>query len=93
MSTPCTWHPVRTSLRTPAPGPRGGHRGGHRPRHRCTAASGPEVVIRRVATGAPMTVAELRHAAAVLGRHVASGRMDVAVALVRVAVQLEALGA
>jgi len=51
------------------------------------------VLIRRVSDGDPMTVAELRRAADVLGRHVSSGRMDVVVARFRVAVRLEQLGA
>jgi hypothetical protein len=52
-----------------------------------------EHVMRWVACGEPKTVAELRRAAAVLGRHAGRGRFDVAVARVRVAVQLEKLGA
>jgi hypothetical protein len=46
-----------------------------------------------VSSGEPMTVAELRQAAAVLRRFVLSGRRDVLVARVRVAVRLEASGA
>jgi len=54
---------------------------------------GPDDVIRQVEAGAPMTAADLRRAAAVLGRHVRSGRMDVVVARFRVASRLEQLGA
>jgi hypothetical protein len=57
------------------------------------AAAGADVVLARVTSGEPMTVAELRYAAAVLGRFVLSGRRDVLVARVRVAVRLEGLGA
>ena len=56
-------------------------------------ATGADVVLSRVSSGEPMTVAELRHAAAVLGLFVLSGRRDVLVARVRVAVRLENLGA
>jgi hypothetical protein len=61
--------------------------------HRPPAEAEPDRVIRRVGSGQPMTVAQLRRAAAVLSRHTRSGRMDVVVALVRVAVRLEQLGA
>jgi hypothetical protein len=54
---------------------------------------GPDDVIRLVEAGAPMTAADLRRAAAVLGRHVRSGRLDVVVARFRVASRLEQLGA
>jgi hypothetical protein len=40
-----------------------------------------------------MSVTDLRRAAAVLGRHVRTGRMDVAAARFRVAARLEQLGA
>jgi hypothetical protein len=81
MSVSCTWVRAR--------------RHGDRNRGRgCTlTARGPERVIREVSRGVPMTVPELRRAAVVLGRHVRSGRMDVAVARFRVAVRLEQLGA
>jgi hypothetical protein len=68
----------------------------HRRRSACRppsmTATEADVVLRRVSSGEPMTVAELRHAAAVLGLFVLSGRRDVLVARVRVAVRLEALG-
>ena len=67
------------------------HRGGCRPPS--MAATGADAVLERVSSGEPMTVAELRQAAAVLARFVLSGRRDVLVARVRVAVRLEALGA
>ena len=77
MGVPCTWARVR---RTAGPSVAG-------------CRQGPDGVIREVEGGGPMTVADLRRAAAVLGRHVRSGRMDVAVARYRVAARLEQLGA
>jgi hypothetical protein len=49
-------------------------------------------VIQQICRGGPMTVAELHRAAAVLDRHVGSGRMDVFAARLRIAIRLEALG-
>jgi hypothetical protein len=66
-------------------------RSGCRPRW--PAATGAEAVLERVSSGEPMTDAELRHAFAVLGLLVLSGRRDVLVARVRVAVRLDDLGA
>jgi len=57
------------------------------------ALRGPDDVIRQVGTSEPMSVAELRRAAAVLGCHATSGRMDVLIARVRVAWLLEELEA
>jgi hypothetical protein len=57
------------------------------------STTGADAVLRRIDSGDPMTVAELRHAAAVLGRFVLSRRQDVLVARVRIAVRLERLGA
>jgi hypothetical protein len=62
-------------------------------RFRSPGEAGPDAVIEQVGSGDPMTVDELRRAAALLGRHVGSGRTDVLVARVRVAVRLEQLGA
>jgi hypothetical protein len=61
---------------------------------RFTSLAGTTVddVLRRIDSDQPMTVAELFQAAAVLGALVSSGRRDVLVARVRVAVRLEALG-
>jgi hypothetical protein len=67
------------------------HRSGCRPLS--MAATGADAVLERVSSGEPITVAELRQAAAVLRRFVLSGRRDVLVARVRVAVRLEASGA
>ncbi|MGY1638792.1 hypothetical protein ACI78V_19260 [Geodermatophilus sp. SYSU D00742] len=49
-------------------------------------------VIRRVNAREPMSAPELRRAAELLDRHSRSGRPGLAVARVRVAVQLEKLG-
>jgi hypothetical protein len=89
MHTTCTWKPARRH-RSPIGGL---GRGRARCLHRAPDSSSLDVVLRRVGQGEPMTVAELRHAAWVLARHVAARRMDVAVAQVRVAVKLEVLGA
>jgi hypothetical protein len=51
-----------------------------------------ETLVERVSLGEPMTAAELLHAAGVLDRFVLSGRQDVLVARVRIAVRLEQLG-
>ncbi len=56
-------------------------------------ATGAEAVMQRISSGEPMTVNELWQAAAVLGFFAKSGRRDVLVARVRVAVRLEELGA
>ena len=56
-------------------------------------ATGADAVVQRISDGEPMTVHELWQAAAVLGLFAKSGRRDVLVARVRVAVRLEALGA
>jgi hypothetical protein len=61
--------------------------------HSRASGGEPDRVVRRVLGGEPMTVGQLRRAAAVLARHTRQGRMDVVVALVRVAVRLEQLGA
>ena len=84
MIASCTGNPAHLPPRSTAP---------DRWLFRCPTATGPDDVIRRVDSGAPMTVAELRRAAALLTDHVRSGRMDVVVARVRVAVRLEKLGA
>jgi len=81
----------RSTARTMSSGDLRRHRSGCRPPS--MTATGADVVLRRVSSGEPMTVAELRHADAVLGRFVLSGRRDVLVARVRVAVRLENLGA
>jgi len=57
------------------------------------STTGAEAVLRQLDSGEPMTVTELWHAAAVLGRLVPSRRHDVLVARVRVAFRLERLGA
>lgn len=62
-------------------------------RYRSVAMTALEDVIWQVSDGGPMTLAELQRAAAFLGKHSKIGRMDVHVARVRVAVQLEKLGA
>lgn len=67
----------------------GSRRSGCRP----PSTTGADAVLTRIGSGEPMTVTELRHAAAVLGRFVLSRRHDVLVARVRVAVRLEKLGA
>jgi hypothetical protein len=53
----------------------------------------PDAIIRRVGSSEPMSIAELRRAHALLGRHVQTGRMDVLAARLRVAIRLEQLGA
>jgi hypothetical protein len=78
MGVPCTW--VR-ALRAARPGVGRG------------CVQGPDDVIREVEGGGPMSVPDLRRAATVLGRHVRTGRMDVAAARFRVASRLEQLGA
>jgi hypothetical protein len=61
---------------------------------RFTSLAGTTVddVLRRIDSDQPMAVAELFRAAAVLGALVPSGRRDVLVTRVRVAVRLEASG-
>jgi len=54
---------------------------------------GPDEVLEQVRTIESMTIAELQCAFAILGRYVKSGRRDVLVARLRIAVQLENLGA
>ena len=78
-SVPCTWIRARRSGRSDGA-------------LRCRPP-GPDAVIRVVEGGRPMSVSDLRRAAAVLGRHVRTGRMDVAAARFRVASRLEQLGA
>ena len=88
MSTTCTRTLARRHQRTV-----GGRRPGDvrcpSPTPRATTLDG---VLRRVGRREPMTLPELRAAARVLARHAHTRRMDVAVAQVRVAVRLEALG-
>ncbi len=62
-------------------------------RYRPVPRTGPDDALRQVCSGEPLTIAELRRAAAILGAYVPSGRMDVLVARVRIAVRLEKLGA
>jgi len=89
MTDPCTWILARKNLSSIRTGDRGGSRFHCRP----LTVPGPDDVIEQVSSGEAMSIAELQRAAALLGRHVRSGRMDVLVARVRVAVQLEKLGA
>ena len=89
MSGTCTW--VLAPENASSIRRRG--RGGTRCQHRPGRLRGLDAVLAQVTSGQTMTVAELQRAAALLGRHVRSGRMDVLVARVRVAVQLEQLGA
>jgi len=89
MTAPCTWILARKNPSSIGNGSRAGRRCPYRP----LRALGPDEVIAQVCSGEAMTIAELQRAAAILGRHVRSGRMDVLVARVRVAVQLEKLGA
>jgi hypothetical protein len=87
MGTTCSWVAVWRNLRA------AGHRAaGRRSLGHPQAAPGPDAVIQQVCRGGPMTVAELHRAAAVLHRHVGSGRMDVLATRLRIAVRLEALG-
>jgi hypothetical protein len=60
---------------------------------RVPSATGADAVLQRISSGEPMTVKELWQAAEVLGFFARSGRRDVLVARVRVAVRLEELGA
>ena len=60
-------------------------------RQRPPTEPGPDAVIRQICRGGPMSVAELHRAAAVLDRHVGSGRMDVYAARLRIAIRLEDL--
>ena len=90
MSTTCSWIRVWRNLR--AAGHRAGG-GGSRSASRPQLLPGPDSIILRVSKGGPMSVAELRRAAAVLDRHVGSGRMDVFAARLRIAVRLEEFGA
>lgn len=87
MSSTCSWAAVWRSLRAA-----GNRAGGRRSLSHPQAPPGPDAVIQQVCRGGPMTVAELHRAAAVLDRHVGSGRMDVFAARLRIAIRLEALG-
>ncbi|NEK57907.1 hypothetical protein GCU56_08490 [Geodermatophilus sabuli] len=86
MNATCT-HTADGRVRDPS------RRTGGPCRYREPAGLDLDEVMRRIGSGRPMTVPELLRAAAVLARHVASGRTDVLVARVRVAVALEELGA
>jgi len=89
MSATCTWVRARKNLN-----PIGNRRrGGRGCRYRSPTVQGPDDVLERVRTIESMTIAELQRAFAILGRYVKSGRRDVLVARLRIAVQLENLGA
>ena len=60
---------------------------------RIPSATRADAVLQRISSGEPLTVKELWQAAEVLGLFARSGRRDVLVARVRVAVRLEELGA
>jgi hypothetical protein len=89
MHTTSTWTLARRHANSAGDRHRGGARCAPGTPHRTTL----DGILRRVGRPEPMTVAELRQAAQVLADHRASRRLDVAVAQVRVAVRLEALGA
>ena len=89
MSATCSWILAHKNVSSTGPSGRGGTRCQHRP----GPLRGVDTVIQQVSSGEAMTISELQRAAAFLGRHVRSGRMDVLVARVRIAVQLEELGA
>ena len=89
MSATCTWVRARKGLH-----PIGDRRrGGRGCRSRSPALRGPDDVLEQVRTIESMTIAELQRAFAILGRYVKSGRRDVLAARLRIAVQLENLGA
>jgi hypothetical protein len=89
MSATSCWTRLHTAPQATRRRRDGGAHGACRP----PALRSPDDVIRQVTTAEPMSIAELRRAAAVLGCHATSGRMDVLVARVRVAWRLEELAA
>jgi len=82
MSTTCTW----TRARKQSP-PRD-----RRCPYRVPGARTLHDVLHQARDVETMTIEELRHAFAVLGRHVGAGRRDVLRARWRIAVQLERRG-